>query len=147
VPVRRYAWGAHGYSIIGVEDRQLLLDAGIEAYLKFDRSFGPALVVPESELAAARRVLAARPDLFERHFAPPCPRCHTFHPGVRPPYEIVLVGATFVAAAAVVIIGGSTGVAIAILAVGVISGAILSSHLPHWRCHACGYAFDSTRRE
>lgn len=147
VPVRRYVQSSHGHSSVGTEDRQLLLDAGIEAYLKFDRGFGPALMVPESQAGAARRTLASSPDLFADRLAPPCPRCHTFHPDVRAPYELLVIGAGFAAAAAIEIITGAMGMAIAVLAVAVVCGAIISSHLPHWRCHACGYAFNDTRRD
>ena len=141
VPVRRYVWGSHGQTTVGAEDRTRLLNAGIEAYVKFDRTFGPALVVPESQAAAARNVLADTPDLFKEHAAPPCPLCHTFHPDVRPPYEIGFVGAGFIAAAAIVLAGGSMAVAVAIVTVGVIAGGILSSRLPPWRCSACGHKF------
>ena len=145
VPVRRYLWSSHGQSLVGVDDRQLLLDAGIEAYLKLDRHFGPALVVPESQAQAARRVLADSPDLFAPHLALPCPRCHAFHPDVRPPYELALVGAGVVAAVAIVITIGSMGLAMAILVPAVVGGAIVSTRIPYFRCHACGHTFDDPR--
>jgi hypothetical protein len=148
VPVRRYAaGGSRGDAILGADDRLRLLNAGIEAYVKFDRHFGPALVVPESQAAAACRVLADTPDLFQHRAAPPCPQCHTFHPDVRPPYELMAVGAGFLGAAGLVFAGGSMGIAIAVLTAGVIGAAIMSSRLPRLRCHACGYAWDDASQE
>jgi len=146
VPIRRYpVLGAYGYSGgsagVGADERKLLLDAGIESYVKLDRIGSVVLAVPESQVESARKALANSPDLFERHFAPPCPRCHAPHPSPRPPYEMIVVGIGLLAAVGVVLANWHMGIAYGILAVSVVSGAAMYSHLPFWRCHACGQRF------
>ena len=126
---------------VGDDERKLLLDAGIESYVKLDRIGSVALVVPESQVDAAKRVLANSPDLFERHFAPPCPRCHTPHPTARPPYEMVVVGIGLLAAVGVVVADWHIGIAYGLVTASVVSGAVMYSHLPFWRCHACGHRY------
>jgi len=109
--------------------------------VKLDRIGSAALVVPESQVDAAKKVLANSPDLFERHFAPPCPRCHTPHPAARPPYEMVVVGIGLLAAVGVVVADWHIGIAYGLVAASVVSGAVMYSHLPFWRCHACGHRY------
>lgn len=146
VPIRRYPVpGAHGYSggsaDVFADERKLLLKAGIESHVKLDRIGSVVLAVPESQVEAAKKILANRPDLFEHHFAPPCPRCHAPHPSPRPPYEMIVVGIGLLAAVGVVLAGWHLGFAYGILVVSVVTGAIMYSHLPFWRCHACGHRF------
>ena len=143
VVIRRYpvisygGYAGHPQSV-GGGDRRLLTKAGIESYVKLDRMGSVALMVPEADATAARLALRESPDLFERHFAPPCPSCHTPHPSARPPYEMAVVGVGLLAAVGVVVAGWYIGIAYAIAAVSVVAGAIMYSHLPFWRCHACG---------
>ena len=146
VPIRRYpvpgALGhAGGGAGVGADERKLLLDAGIESYVKLDRLGSVALMVPESQVDTAKRVLAKSPDLFEHHFAPPCPRCHTPHPAPRPPYEMVVVGIGLLAAVGVVVADWHIGIAYGLVIASVVSGAVMYSHLPFWRCHACGHRY------
>jgi hypothetical protein len=146
VAVRRYpVAGAYGYSgndaAVGAEERRLLSDAGIESYVKLDRIGSVALVVPQARLAEAKRVLSDLPDLFEHHFAPSCPRCHAPHPSPRPPYEMGVVAVGLVAAVGVVLADWDIGIAYGLLAASVVSGAVMYSHLPFWRCHACGHRY------
>jgi hypothetical protein len=147
IPIRRFPVTGHaGYSGggagVGADERRLLHKAGIESYVKLDRLGSVALMVPESQLDAARRVLADSPDLYERHFAPPCPRCQTPHPAARPPYEMFTVGIGLLAAVGVIVAGWHIGIAYGLVAVSVVAGAVIYSHLPMWRCHSCGYAYD-----
>jgi len=147
VPVRRFPTlqaGPRGHSAVGIEEQQLLAKAGIESYVKLDRSFGVALVVPEEQAEAARRVLADAPDLFKHHTAPPCPRCHTFQPEVRRPYELVPI-VIWVLTAAVLAVAGLLGLAYGVAAVSVIVAAVMTSHLPPWRCHACGFRYGAPK--
>jgi hypothetical protein len=144
VTIRRYpmtssTWG--GGAGVGADERKVLLEAGIESYVKLDRIGSVVLVVPEAQVDAARRALANSPDLFERHFAPPCPRCHTPHPGPRPPYEMAVVGIGLLAALGVVVADLPIGIAYGLVAVSVVTGAVMYSHLPFWRCHVCGYRY------
>ncbi|HET9834145.1 MAG TPA: hypothetical protein VFP91_20620 [Vicinamibacterales bacterium] len=79
VAVRRFPnlrVGGRGHAVVGVEEQKLLSNAGIESYVKLDRGFSVALMVPEAQADAALRVLADIPDLFKHHLAPLCPRCH-----------------------------------------------------------------------
>ena len=151
--IRRYPQtSSYGYAGhpegVGGSDRRLLAKAGIESHVKLDRMGSVALMVPEADATAARLALRDSPDLFERHFAPPCPRCHTPHPSARPPYEIAVVGLGLLAAVGVVVAGWYIGIAYGIAAVSVVAGAIMYSHLPFWRCQACGCRYgmpDSSR--
>jgi hypothetical protein len=152
VPIRRYPVpGAFGHSGVhagvGADERTLLQAAGIESYVKLDRLGSVALMVPESQLDAAKKALADSPDLFERHFAPPCPRCHTPHPGARPPYEMIVVGLGLLAAVGVVLTDWYIGIAYGLVAVSVVAGAAMYSHLPFWRCHACGHRYDTREHD
>jgi hypothetical protein len=131
--------------MVGAEEQKLLADAGIESYVKLDRAFSIALVVPESRAADARRVLAGSPDLFKHRAAPPCPRCHTFQPELRPPYELVPIGVGLLAATGLAVAGSFLGLAYGVAAAGVIVGAVMNSHMPPWRCHACGFRYGSPR--
>ena len=147
VPVRRFPTlqaGPRGHSAAGVEEQKLLAKAGIESYVKLDRSFGVALVVPEPQAEAARRALAEVPDLFRHHTAPPCPRCHTFQPEMRRPYELVPIVIGILTAAGLVV-AGLTGFAYGVAAVSVIVAAVMNSHMPPWRCHACGFRYSDPK--
>ena len=145
IPIRRYpVAGAAGYSGsagVGADERKLLAHAGVESYVKLDRLGSVSLMVPESQLDAAKRVLADSPDLYERHFAPPCPRCHTPHPAARPPYEMFTVGIGLLAGVGVIVAGWHIGIAYGLVTVSVVAGAVIYSHLPMWRCHSCGCAY------
>ncbi|HUK35555.1 MAG TPA: hypothetical protein VLV86_16675 [Vicinamibacterales bacterium] len=146
VVIRRYpvagAYGSSGNDAgVGAEERRLLSNAGIESYVKLDRIGSMVLVVPQEQLAEAKHVLSDIPDLFECHLAPPCPHCHAPHPSPRPPYEIGVVGAGLLAAVGVELAGWYIGIGYALLAVSVVSGAVLYSHLPFWRCHVCGHRY------
>lgn len=146
VAVRRFPnlrAGGRSNTVVGVEEQKLLKDAHIESYVKLDRGFSIALMVPETEAAAARRVLADVPDLFKHQLAPPCPRCHTFQPELRRPYELVPIVAGLFAATAVVVAGLWTGLAYSALAAAVVAAAVMNSHMPAWRCHACGLRYGS----
>ena len=143
VPVRRFPTfqaGPRVPSVVGVEEQKLLAKAGIESYVKLDRSFGVALVVPEAQAEAARRALAELPDLFKHHTAPPCPRCHTFQPEVRRPYELLPIVIGILTAAGLAI-AGLLGLAYGVTAVSVVVAAVMTSHMPPWRCHACGFRY------
>jgi hypothetical protein len=146
VVIRRYpVLGAAGYSGagagVGADERRLLSAAGVESYVKLDRLGSVSLMVPESQLDAARRALAGLPDLYERHFAPPCPRCHAPHPAARPPYEMFLVGTGLLGAVGVVLAGWHLSIAYGLVTATVIGGAVIYSHFPMWRCHSCGCAY------
>jgi hypothetical protein len=136
--------GSRGWAAVYAEERKLLADAGIASYVKLDGIGSIVLVVPEEQAAAARRLLPDSPDLFKHRLPPPCPRCHTFHPAVRPPYELAPIGLS-------VLIGGGLAVAgfmaAAYMAVPlcVVSAAIMHSHMAPWRCQACGFSFGSSR--
>ena len=129
--------------MVGIDEQKLLADAGIESYVKLDRGFSIALMVPEPQAAAARRLLADVPDLYKHHSAPPCPRCHTFQPELRRPYELVPIAAGLLAATAFVVAGLSLGLAYGVAATSVVVAAVMNSHIPPWRCHACGFRYGS----
>ena len=74
-PVTGFAGYSGGSACVDVDERTLLKHVGIESFVKLDRLGSVALMVPESQAAAARRAIDGLPDLFARHFAPPCPRC------------------------------------------------------------------------
>ncbi len=148
VAVRRFPGlraGSGGHAVAGLDEQRVLHAAGIESYVKLDRSFGIALVVPEAQADAARRVLADVPDLFAHHPAPPCPRCHTFQPEFRRPYELIPIAAGVLVATGVVVAGLWLGLAYLAAAAGVLVAAVMSSQLPPFRCHACGFRYGSTR--
>lgn len=142
VVIRSYGQAAARGStwVFGAEDRQLLLDAGIEAYIKAGKSFGVALMVPESRAADARHVLEASPNLFPDETVPSCPKCRAPHPAQRPPYGFGVVAAGFVVGA-VAMVEGYPAAAFAALAVGVIGAAILETNVAPWRCVSCGYHY------
>ena len=140
--VRSYGQAAaRGSSnVFGADDRRLLLDAGIEAYVKSIRGFGVALVVPEARAAEARKLLEASPNLFPDETMPPCPKCHALHPSQRPPYGLGIVAVGFAIGAAAMVEGWS-GVAFTALAAGVIGAGILETRVAPWRCVSCGYHY------
>ena len=147
VPSRLVAVRSYGASVsrggtwmYGSEDRQLLLDAGIEAYIKSVPTFGPVLMVPESRAAEARHVLEASPNLFPDETVPHCPKCRAPHPSQRPPYGFFIIGAGF-AIASIAMIGGYPGISMVMLAAGVIGGGILETRVAPWRCVSCGYHY------
>ena len=138
VVVRAYAGGSGKGTtyVFGTEDRQRLIDAGIEAYVKSAAAFGTALMVPESKAAEAREILDAVPDLFQQE-TPSCPKCHAPHPASRAPFGLFAIAAGL-AVGAVAIVEGFTLAALFSLLAAVISAAILESKLPPWRCRSCG---------
>ena len=142
VAVRSYGQAAARGSttVFGADDRRLLLDAGIEAYVKSVRGFGVALVVPETRAAEARKLLEGLPNLFPDERMPPCPKCRAPHPSQRPPYGLGIVAVGFVIGAAAMVEGWS-GVALTALAAGVLGAAILETNLAPWRCVSCGYHY------
>ena len=145
VVVRSYGQGANtgargSASIYGHEDRQMLIDAGIEAYVKSVRGFGTALVVPESTADEARRMLDASPNLFPDATAPSCPKCRAPHPVARPPYGLGIIAVGF-AIGATAMVMQHAGVAFAALAAGVVGAAILEQQVAPWRCTSCGYHY------
>ena len=141
VVVRTYAGGsAKGTTyVFGAEDRQRLIDAGVEAYVKSSAGFGTALMVPESKAAEARTILDAYPDLFQQP-TPSCPKCHAPHPGARAPFGLFAVAAGL-AVGGVAVVEGFTLAALFSIFAGVISAAVLESKLPPWRCASCGYHY------
>jgi len=147
VAVRRFPnlrVGARGHTVVGIDEQRLLSNAGIESYVKLDRGFSVALMVPEAQAEAARRVLADIPDLFKHHLAPPCPRCHTFQPEMRRPYELVPIVIGILTAAGLAV-AGLTGSAYGVAAVSVIVAAVMNSRMPPWRCHACGFRYSDPK--
>jgi hypothetical protein len=147
VAVRRFPnlRAGRGSSIVGIEEQKLLKDAGIESYVKLDRGFSVALMVPEEQATAARRVLADLPDLFKHHLAPPCPRCHAFQPDLRRPYELIPIAASVLAATGVVVAGLWMGLAYVTVAAGVLTAAVMTSQIPPFRCHACGLRYGDSK--
>jgi hypothetical protein len=146
VAVRRFPnlrLDGRGHTVVGIEEQQLLSNASIESYVKLDRGFSVALMVPEAQAEAARRVLADIPDLFKHHLAPPCPRCHTFQPELRRPYELVPIAVSLFIATGVAVAGLSLAVAYGAAAASVVVAAVMNSHMPPWRCHACGFRYGS----
>ena len=142
VVVRSYGQPASRGSsqVFGTDDRQLLLDAGIEAYVKTVRNFGTALMVPESRAAEARQALEVSPNLFPDETVSPCPKCRAPHPSQRRPYGLFIVGVGF-AIAAVAMVEGYPGMSMVILAAGVIGAGILETRVAPWRCVSCGYHY------
>ena len=136
--------GSPGYAAIYSEEQRQLADAGITSYVKLDRIGSIVLVVPEEQAAAARRLLGDSPELLKHRLPPPCPRCHTFHPAARAPYELLPIGIGVLAAGGLAV-AGFMGLAFAIAAIGVVVGAVVTSHMPPWRCHACGFRYGSPR--
>jgi hypothetical protein len=141
VLVRRLPAFANGYHVVGADEQRLLHHAGIESHVKFVRGFGAAIYVPEGQADAAREALAPLPDLFPDDVVPSCPRCHARHPAARPPYEMVIVAIGFLGAVGVVLAGWHLAIGYGLVLVSVVSGAIIHSHVPMWRCQLCGCAY------
>jgi hypothetical protein len=113
VAVRHYSY-TPDLRIVGNDDQRLLTGAGVEAYVKFvgGRAGGSiALVVPEGQVEAAKKVLEGTPELFpaDKHVGA-CPRCGARNPDARP---------------------------LTVLLTAVIA-TILQFSVPHWKCRACG---------
>ena len=138
VVVRHYrGHDAAGPASVAAGDRQLLVDAGIEAHVKHDRAYGIVLMVPGKRVSAATEVLRSSPNLFPEESLPACPRCHAKHPAARAPYGLLIVVVGFASAFAAVLFG-YTRAGVAVIAVVVATAAVLESRLPRWRCRSSG---------
>jgi len=132
----RHAAGLGGTSVVGADDRRLLLDAGIEAYVKS----GGWLMVPGSRAADARELLEASPNLLTDDITPACPRCRAPHPAARRPYGLGIIVLGLVIGATSMVAGYQAAAFVAVAA-GVIGAAILEMKLAPWRCVSCGYHY------
>jgi hypothetical protein len=54
---------------------------------------------------------------------------------------MAVVGIGLLAALGVVVADLPIGIAYGLVAVSVVTGAVMYSHLPFWRCHVCGYRY------
>jgi hypothetical protein len=100
VVVRRYGASVNGYPDVAHNDQKLLLENGIEAWVKYGwapRFGGGAFVmVPRDRAHDAAEVLGSSPNLFPAGFPPiRCPRCHNAHPERRPAYAAMVLGLGF----------------------------------------------------
>ena len=133
------------------QERQRLEEAGLEGYVGTDaenRDDSIDLLVPESQLEAARALLGIEPGVepppeSEADPAPTawpgarrCPECHSNDVRKLPPYAgwtllgaVVLLGAT--AAVGRAWIGGAG------LLIGWVAAMLLSRHAGHYRCRNC----------
>lgn len=139
VAVRHYSGDDAGNpSSPSADDRQLLLDAGIESYVKHDSKYGIAVMVPESQVAAATELLeASSPNLFPPKTVPECPRCRAKDPLARRPYGLAIVAVGFAVAVGAVRLE-HVGIAFVLVVVAVVAAAAVESRLPRWRCRSCG---------
>jgi hypothetical protein len=138
VVVRRYRLPAmEGLSSVSAEDRLVLLQAGIEAYVKNDQ-FGEVLLVPEKQVVTAQEVLGASPpELFPEKPVPACPRCHASHPDPCFPYQLAIVAVGLAIGVAVAGLGHPF-FGLAAVTIGVVTAGTAKSRFPRWRCASCG---------
>jgi hypothetical protein len=140
VAVRHYSY-TPDLRIVGNDDQRLLTGAGVEAYVKFvgGRAGGSiALVVPEGQVEAAKKVLEGTPELFpaDKHVGA-CPRCGARNPDARPPYVLFVLVVGFSGAGAAIAFRYSQTSMLTVLLTAVIA-TILQFSVPHWKCRACG---------
>ena len=142
--VRYYGPSVHGYPDVAHNDQELLLKAGIEAWVKYRWGAriggGATLMVPRSRVHDARAILASSPNLFPDQVELRCPRCHNPHPAPRPAYTGMVLGGSFLLIVAATV-GGYYGIAELIALVTVVGATIIQIMVPQWRCQACGRLF------
>ena len=123
------------------EDRQLLVEAGIPAYVKWlgPGFVGVSLMVPEADADRARELLPSSQET-RRDPAVTCPYCGSSEVQPRPPYLLVPL-AIALASAVVLSMKGSLTLAFATLLAGFAVAAIAYRAIDRWRCRSCGRAY------
>jgi hypothetical protein len=125
-----------GLSTLSQADRQLLIDAGVEAYAKSDGT-GEVLMVPKAQVARAKKALRASPQLFPEEIVLACPRCDAKDPAARRPYGLAILGVGIVVGIAAAGLG-HRGIGLAAMTIGVATAGAVETRIPRWRCMACG---------
>lgn len=148
IPSRLIAIRSYGSRDVASGDRELLLQAGIPAYVKwrFLAYQGVTLMVPEADAARALALLsstsaaadASSPD--DPAFT--CPYCGSQDVHPRPPYLFIPLALAF-ALAVVLSIKGSLTLAFATLFAGFAVAAMGYRAIPRWRCGSCGRAYSN----
>jgi hypothetical protein len=129
-------------------DRQVLLDAGIPAYVKWNAIayWGVSLMVPEPDVERALALLSSTSAAADAssHDDPAltCPYCGSQEVQPRPPYLLIPLGFAF-ALAVVLAIRGSLTLAFATLFTGFAVAAIAHRALGRWRCRSCGRVYSN----
>jgi hypothetical protein len=127
-------------------DRQVLLDAGIPAYVKWNglAYWGVALMVPEPDADRALALLSSTSADPSSHDDPAltCPYCGSQEVHPRPPYLFIPLAFAF-ALAVVLAIRGSLALAFGTLFTGFAVAAIVHRAIARWRCGSCGRVYSN----
>jgi hypothetical protein len=142
ITVRTY--GSDGPASV---DRELLVEAGIPAYVKWlgPGFVGVSLMVPEADADRALDLLSSaspRSAAQEGKTDPAitCPYCGSSEVDPRPPYLFIPLAAALVSAVALSIKGSLT-LAFSALFAGFAVAAIAYRAIARWRCRSCGRAY------
>ena len=137
VTVRRYV-----YREAALDDRQLLVAAGIDSHLKWSSRghHGMQLMVAEEHVERALEILSLSPQLLpgpDAEKVPACPACQSRDPDPRPAYALLIMGGGAAASAAAVV-AGRTEIATGIGLATAIASAAAYARAPRWKCRKCG---------